>query len=134
MESFRKSIKIVGFAALGIFLTLFTVIGVFAGCIAYESNYKKTEVYTEQSPDGCYTLRLYEVGDPVFPFGPVTARIVIEDARGKTIDACSFELNNDGGHVRERNLKELRWLEGTVEADVKGAGEDAPTTHILQLQ
>ena len=74
----------------------------------------KTLITSQNSPDGKYTLSLYQVGEPVWSFGSVDAKLVLRDANGRVIDEASFSLANDGAGVHEDNLYKVKWLDEQV--------------------
>ena len=86
----------------------------FVAIFIYEDQFKKREIYQENSPDGNYTIVLYQVGSPQWSFGSVKAKLVLEDANGKKIDEEDFGLANDGAGVFEGNVKEITWMENQV--------------------
>ena len=61
-------------------------------------------ITSQTSPAGEYKVLLYQVGEPIWSFGSVTAKLVLEDAEGKVLDTEQFELNNDGGGVDSSNI------------------------------
>ena len=86
----KKVLKTIGII-LGI---LILVLGIGMGFVLYEFNYKKTEILKES--EGSYTLTMYQVGVPGWPFGPVNGEFIL-DKDGKKINTCSFSVRNDGG-------------------------------------
>ena len=86
------------------------------GCAFVESAVEETIPITSQSsPDGDYTLQLFQVGSPTWSFGSVKARLVLQNADGDTVDAVDFSLNNDGGGVHAYNIEDITWHEDHVE-------------------
>lgn len=81
-----------------------------------------------------YTLHIYQVGSPGFPFGSVTTQIAVKDSRGWTQDKKTFELCNDGSGVWvEYTLLDIRWEDSAVEVEMRGIEEEKSTVHILKL-
>ena len=72
-------------------------------------------IASANSPDGNYTVHLYQVGSPQWSFGSVNAKLILEDANGKTVDEEHFGLSNDGAGVFEGNIKEITWMDNQVE-------------------
>ncbi len=84
---------------------------------ACSSEIDKEEILitSQSSPDGNYSIYLYQVGDPQWSFGSVGAKLVLEESNGKIVDEKEFSLANDGAMVHEDNLKSVTWLENEVE-------------------
>ncbi len=47
-------------------------------CLDYVSNYRKTTCDTSVSPDGQYELLLQAVGEPDWPFGLASGRLLLK--------------------------------------------------------
>lgn len=86
----------------------------FSGCSSEENN-QETLITSQTSPDGKYTVSLYQVGDSQWSFGPVKAKLVLTDADGNKIDEENFSLQNDGAGVHTRNLVEITWNANNVQ-------------------
>ena len=97
---------------------LLTVIVVFWCCISYTANYKKTICDTSVSPDKKYELTLQAVGEPDWPFGSASGRLVLMEGKDK-ISKTDFELHNDGGIISSR-CWEVTWYEDYVEVILSG--------------
>ena len=67
-------------------------------CLDYVSNYQKTTCDTSVSPDGQYELLLQAVGEPDWPFGSASGRLLLKKD-GKKIGCRNFELKNDGAPI-----------------------------------
>ena len=78
--------------------SLLAAIVVFGFFISYTVNYKKTTCDTSVSPDGKYELTLQAVGEPDWPFGSASGRLVLVEGKDK-ISQTDFELHNDGGSI-----------------------------------
>ena len=87
-------------------------------CIAYTVNYKKTTCDTSVSPDGKYELTLQAVGEPDWPFGSASGRLVLKEEKNK-ISQTDFELKNDGGSISGSCWK-VTWYENYVEVILSG--------------
>ena len=98
--------------------SLFAVIVVFWCCISYTANYKKTTCDTSVSPDGKYELKLQAVGEPEWPFGSASGRLVLVEGKNM-IAQTDFELRNDGGIISNR-CWEVTWYEDYVEVILSG--------------
>ena len=84
----------------------------FTGCSIKE---EEILITSQNSPDGNYSIVLYQVGSPQGSFGSVNAKLVLIDNNGKKIDEENFGLANDGAGVYEGNIKAITWLENNVE-------------------
>ena len=80
---------------MGSLIALFVV---FWCCISYTVNYKKITCDTSVSPDKKYEVILQAVGEPEWPFGSASGRLVLKEGEDK-ISQTDFELNNDGGSI-----------------------------------
>ena len=49
------------------------------GCFRYAVDHRKTIRDTSVSPDGKYELTLIEIGEPVWPFGPASGRLTLDN-------------------------------------------------------
>ena len=103
----------------------------FVAIFIYEDQFKKREIYQENSPDGNYTIVLCQVGSPQWSFGSVKAKLVLEDANGKKIDEEDFGLANDGAGVFEGNVKEITWMENQVKIIMGESDTTRQFTYIL---
>ncbi|MBR5135352.1 MAG: hypothetical protein IKV35_07115 [Clostridia bacterium] len=128
-----KALKVVLIAVLAVVCTTVLLMVSVAAVFVYEEKFKKTEVYRECDPNGAYVFVLYEIGEPVWAFGPVKARIAVLDSRGKTVVKQDLSLNNDGSHVHELNVEALRWREGALEVQLKGFDDEEKTTYTLSF-
>ena len=105
----KKFLKIV----LCIMGSLIALIVVFVFCISYTANYKKTTCDTSVLPDGKYELTLQAVGEPEWPFGSASGRLVLVEGKNM-IAQTNFELRNDGRIISNRCC-EVTWYEDYVE-------------------
>lgn len=94
------------------------VIVVFGFCISYTVNYKKTICDTSVSPDEKYELTLQAVGEPDWPFGSASGRLILMEGQDK-ISQTDFELHNDGGSITS-NCWKVTWYEDYVEVILSG--------------
>ncbi|MCB6991552.1 hypothetical protein LI187_13810 [bacterium 210820-DFI.6.38] len=86
-------------------------------CISYTAN-KKTTCDTSVSLDGKYELMLQAVGEPDWPFGSASGRLVLTEGQDK-ISQTDFELHNDGGNITS-NCWKVTWYEDYVEVILSG--------------
>ena len=94
-------------------VTAFMIIA-FSAC-SVEEDRKEILITSQNSPDGNYTVCLYQVGSPQWSFGSVNAKLVLKDTKGNVIDEENFGLGNDGAGVHTGNLKSITWMENEVE-------------------
>ena len=78
--------------------------GLYWCCISYTVNYKKITCDTSVSPDGKYELTLQAVGEPDWPFGSASGRLVLMEGKDK-ISQTDLELHNDGGKHHGQRLE-----------------------------
>ena len=76
----KKHIRIVLFAICVVIGMNFLLIG----CFRYAVDHRKTIRDTSVSPDGKYELTLIEIGEPVWPFGPASGRLTLDNEAGST--------------------------------------------------
>ena len=88
------------------------------GCVYYITNSKKTLRDTSISPDGKYELTLMEIGEPVWPFGPASGRLILYEGDTQ-ISETNFRLANDGCSI-SRNDWAVTWNEDHVEVILSG--------------
>ena len=103
---------------LCIMSSLIALIVVFWSCISYTVNYKKTICDTSVSPDEKYELTLQAIGEPEWPFGSASGRLVLMEGKDK-ISQTDFELYNDGGIISSR-CWEVTWYEYYAEVILSG--------------
>lgn len=117
----KKSIKII-LCVGGALIALITVIML---CFFYLKNYKKTTCSTSSSPDGKYELILQEIGEPDWPFGSASGRLILMEGKNE-VSQTDFELHNDGGKISGSSWK-VTWFETYVEVILSGEEqEDKP--------
>ena len=98
---------------IAVILSLF-MICTFSACLLEENN-EEILITSQNSPDGNYSVCLYQVGSPQWSFGSVGAKLVLKKSNGEIVDEKAFSLANDGAGVYEGNLKSITWLENEVE-------------------
>ena len=101
----KKFLKIM----LCIMGSLLAVIVAFWFSISYTVNYKKITCDTSVSPDKKYEVILQAVGEPEWPFGSASGRLVLKEGEDK-ISQTDFELHNDGASISSSCWK-VTWHE-----------------------
>lgn len=110
----KKSLKII----LYIIGIIIFIVLLFWLSISYITNDKKTTCDTSISKDGKYTLLLQMIGEPDWPFGSISGRLVLKKGKDK-ISQTDFELRNDGGNINS-NCWKVTWYEDYVEIILSG--------------
>lgn len=110
----KKFLKIM----LCIMGSLLAVIVAFWFSISYTVNYKKITCDTSVSPDKKYEVILQAVGEPEWPFGSASGRLVLKEGEDK-ISQTDFELHNDGASISSSCWK-VTWHEDYVEIILSG--------------
>ena len=110
----RKVLKGILCMIGGIALMILT----FSFCILYSTNYKKTTCDTSISPDGKYELLLQAVGEPDWPFGPASGKLILKENKEK-VSETGFVLRDDGGIISSSCWK-VTWYEDYVEVIISG--------------
>lgn len=101
-------------------------------CVIFVCFFEEEILITSQnSPNGDYTIFLYQVGSPQWSFGSVKAKLVLKDSNGKTVDKQEFSLANDGAGVFEDNIKKITWMENQVEIVMGEADTTRKFTYVL---
>ena len=100
---------------MGLPIALFVVVLL---CVLYETNYKKTICDTSVSLDKIYKLELLTIGEPDWPFGAASGRLILKEGQDK-ISQIDFELHNDGGIITS-NCWKVAWYEDYVEVILSG--------------
>lgn len=112
--------KIKGCFILSLIFMILLII-LFAG-YRYRITYAKTEIMTETSEDNQYTLKIYMIGEPEWPFGATHCRLeLFKDT--KRIIKCPIDIYDDGAIVHEDNF-DIRWHEDNVTVTVSGSEQD----------
>ncbi len=89
-----------------------------AGCVYYITNSKKTLRDTSISPNGKYELSLMEIGEPAWPFGPASGRLILNEGDTQ-ISETNFRLANDGCSISSNDWA-VTWNEDHVEVILSG--------------
>ena len=91
-------------------------------------------ITSQKSPDGEYTVSLYQIGSPAWSFGSVGAKLILRDRNKKEIDEVDFSLLNDGGSVWEGNIEKVTWLENEVRIIMNESDTTQTYTYILKYK
>lgn len=97
----KKRIRIALFAICVVIGMNFLLIG----CFRYAVDHRKTIRDTSVSPDGKYELTLIEIGEPVWPFGPASGRLTLDNEAEST--ASQVETGALDIQVMENRKNEL---------------------------
>ena len=97
----KKHIRIALFAICVVIGMNFLLIG----CFRYAVDHRKTIRDTSVSPDGKYELTLIEIGEPVWPFGPASGRLTLDNEAEST--ASQVETGALDIQVMENRKNEL---------------------------
>lgn len=89
-----------------------------AGCVYYVTNCKKTLRDTSVSPDEKYELTLMEIGEPAWPFGSASGRLILNEGDTQ-ISKTNFRLANDGCSISSNDWA-VTWNEDHVEVILSG--------------
>ena len=77
---------------------------------------------TETSEDNQYTLKIYMIGEPEWPFGATHCRMeLFKDS--KRIIKHPIDIYDDGAIVHEDNF-DIKWHEDNVTVTVSGSEQD----------
>lgn len=101
---------------------MITLIIVFWFSFSYVTNYRKTTCDTSISPDGKYKLILQAIGEPDWPFGSASGRLILKEDKNK-ISQIDFELRNDGASINS-NCWKVIWYDDCVEVILSGEEQD----------
>ncbi len=110
----KKYFKVI-ICFIGLVCAMILILGI---SFSYITNYKKITIDTSNSPDRKYELTLQAVGEPDWPFGSASGRLVLMESKDK-ISQTDFELDNDGGSITSSCWK-VTWYEDYVEVILSG--------------
>ena len=110
----KKYFKVI-ICFIGLVCAMILILGI---SFSYITNYKKITIDTSNSPDRKYELTLQAVGEPDWPFGSASGRLVLMEGKDK-ISQTDFELHNDGGSITS-NCWKVTWYEDYVEVILSG--------------
>ena len=114
MKVFKTAVAI-----MGILIGTLLIIGLL---FAYETRWKLTDVGTEISPDGRYSIRFQEVGEPDFPFGNSHAKVTVYDGKA-AIKTFREDISDDGGSFIEDNYS-VKWIPDGVVITFRGSEQE----------
>ena len=115
-----------------IFILVFSATRYFIFSFIYSKN-KLTDVGTEISPDGKYSVLFQMVGQPDWPFGATTVKVTVtEVGSNKQLEVIDASINDDGATLRKSNWTVV-WQSDTVEITLKGS-EQEDKSYIVPLQ
>lgn len=106
----------------GIFvlLIIFLAMGaLLVGGLKYRTTYAKTEIMSVSSADGQYTLFVYMIGEPDWPFGATHCRFDLMNA-DKRITKYPFDIHDDGAIAHENHFY-ISWEKDNVTIIVSGS-------------
>lgn len=118
MRIIKKCLKVI----LWIIGAIALIILIFWLCLHYEMNYKKTVCDTAISPDNKYQITLMAIGEPDWPFGSASGRLILKEGKNQ-IAQTDFELWNDGGSISSGCWK-VTWYEDYVEVILSGEEQE----------
>lgn len=110
----KKYFKVI-ICFIGLVCAMILILGI---SFSYITNYKKVTIDTSNSLDGKYELTLQAVGEPEWPFGSASGRLVLKEGEDK-ISQTDFELHNDGASISSSCWK-VTWHEDYVEIILSG--------------
>ena len=96
-DNMKKTLKIVIISVLALI-----IVAIVVNCVRsyYISNVKMTEIDKSVSPDGKYSVTLFQVGEPEFPFGATHGAVVLSEildgGTEKIISKTNITIHDDG--------------------------------------
>ncbi len=101
-----------------IFGTFEIIAAIFFGSFLFVKHYKVDVVDTIQSADGMYEIALQAVGEPDWPFGSTSGKLVLSKGEN-VVSKANFEIANDGCRISERTWSVV-WHDDYVEIILSG--------------
>ncbi|MGN0159085.1 MAG: hypothetical protein ACI39W_08115 [Brotaphodocola sp.] len=98
------------------------------GGIKFPTSYAKTEIAAFSSGDGIYTLIVYMIGEPEWPFGETHCSFDLLEGR-KRVSRYPFSIKNDGAIAHRENFH-VTWNADNVTILVSSK-EQGTTEYIL---
>ncbi|MCI8326200.1 MAG: hypothetical protein HFI37_00320 [Lachnospiraceae bacterium] len=120
----KKAIEVI----LCIFGVAIALIALFWFSIVYVTDYKKTTCDKSISSDKKFELTLQAIGEPDWPFGSASGRLLLEEGENK-VSQTDFELRNDGGIISSRCWK-VTWYEDYVEVVLSGEEQEDESIYL----
>ena len=105
-----------------------SMIFTFSACSSEEDE-EEILITSQNSPDGNYSVYLYQVGSPQWSFGSVGAKLILKNSNDKVVDEKEFSLANDGAGVYVGNLKSITWLGNEVKILIDA--DEAPEEYYI---
>ncbi len=106
-------------------LILICIIFIFAaglGAVIYRKSFSLNPVTRYRSSDDRYTLKVWERGEPEFPFGETICLLVLE-ADGRKAAETEISVLNDGKHVSADNFSVV-WKDDCAEVTVSAEEQE----------
>lgn len=103
-------------------LAFLLLIGILFAGITYRTSYAKTEIVTSTSHDGRYTLIVYMIGEPEWPFGSTHCRFDLQDGSDSIIK-YPFSIQDDGATAHSDNFS-IVWYIDHVTITVSGSEQN----------
>lgn len=125
-EDKNKKRSLVERIIIGIVICLMILgllLAILVGGLVYITKYRLTEVGVETSYNGKHEVVFYEKGEPQFPFGSTTVRVVVREVDGETIEDFTTTINDDGAILHESNWK-VDWYPGGLDITLKGSEQE----------
>jgi len=111
----KKVVKTIA-CIVGVFLFVALV---FFLCLKYKISWKITDIGTEQSPDGRYSVVFQAVGEADWPFGASHAKVTFKDG-DSVVASFRQDIHDDGGQFYPGNYS-VEWMESEVIITFKGS-------------
>jgi len=111
--------------ALPVVLMLILLAGVL-----WRTSFAKTEILTSSPKSGDYSLTVYMIGEPDWPFGPTHCRFDLF-RNDKRLVKYPFSIRDDGVPAHESNLK-ITWSTDHVMIIVSGS-EQSDAVYVLNF-
>ncbi|MCR5067674.1 MAG: hypothetical protein K6A14_06405 [Erysipelotrichaceae bacterium] len=99
-----------------------------AAVLKYWTDYRRTPVVS--FTEGSREVKVYQIGDPQFPFGQTRGRLVLIND-GRKVTSADFEVSDDGAVLQPQNFR-ADWKAECVEITVYGS-EQEPETITLEF-
>ena len=99
-----------------------------AAVLKYRMDYRRTPVVS--FTEGGREVKVYQIGDPQFPFGQTRGRLVLLND-GRKVASVDFEVSDDGAVLQPQNFR-VDWKADRVEITVYGS-EQEPETITLEF-
>ena len=111
-------------------LSAFIIALILISGILWHTTPAPTEILTSSSQDGNYSLTVYMIGEPEWPFGPTHCRCDLLHNDKKLIEH-PFSILNDGAIAHESNFA-ITWNADSVLLIVSGS-EQSDAAYLLNF-